>query len=85
MPGVSSEINIRDCDQREKLQRALKVLDEEMVKSLDGVFEHLGFEPESSEDRVYIEDVDISEMVLYACFGFGLADWRIDYFYDSLS
>lgn len=34
MPGVSSEINIRDCDQREKLQRALKVLDEEMVKSI---------------------------------------------------
>ncbi|OJJ82230.1 uncharacterized protein ASPGLDRAFT_1496714 [Aspergillus glaucus CBS 516.65] len=28
IPGVSSEINIRDCDQREKLQRALKVLDE---------------------------------------------------------
>lgn len=31
-----------------------------MVKSLDGVFEHLEFEPESPEDRVYMEDVDIN-------------------------
>lgn len=30
-----------------------------MVESLDGVFEHFGFEPVSSEDREYIEDVDI--------------------------
>lgn len=44
----------------EKLQRALKALDEAMVKSLDGVFEHLEFEPESPEDRVYMEDVDIN-------------------------